>query len=70
MQNSEINAPATGIIQRSNGKSFFLRFHQNSKLSDMLFNEAPKYKDRQISVMQVMLIGDGYILAECINLED
>ena len=64
---TEIKTPATGIIQRSNQKSFFLRFHQKSTLSDELFKPNPKYDNKPISITQMMLINDGYILVECIN---
>ncbi len=67
---TEIKTPATGIIQRSNEKSFFLKFHQNSKLADKLFEPNPKYNDKDISVIQMMLINESYILAECVNVED
>ena len=66
----EIKTPATGIIQRSNEKSFFLKFHQGSKLADKLFEPNPKYNDKPISIIQMMLINEGYILAECVNVED
>ena len=67
---TEIKTPATGIIQRSNEKSFFLKFHQNSKLADQLFEPNPKYNNKAISIIQMMLINEGYILAECVNVED
>lgn len=67
---TEIKTPATGIIQRSNEKSFFLKFHQNSKLADYLFEPNPKYNNKAISIIQMMLINEGYILAECVNVED
>ena len=67
---TEIKTPATGIIQRSNEKSFFLKFHQNSKLADKLFEPNPKYSDKAISIIQMMLINESYILAECVNVED
>jgi hypothetical protein len=63
-------SPATGIIQRSNEKSFFLKFHQGSKLADKLFEPNPKYNDKSISIIQMMLINEGYILVECVNVED
>ena len=67
---TEIKTPATGIIQRSNEKSFFLKFHQNSKLADKLFELNPKYNDKAISIIQMMLINESCILAECVNVED
>lgn len=67
---TEIKTPATGIMQRSNEKSYFLRFHQNSKLAEKLFEPNPKYNESPIAIIQMMLINEAYILAECVNLED
>lgn len=61
---------ATGIIQRSNEKSFFLKFHRNSQVANKLFEPNPKYNDKSISIIQMMLIDEGHILAECVNVED
>lgn len=59
-----MNAPATGIIQRSSDKSFFIRCHQRSNLSDSIFDSNPTYEGKRICVLQAMLINDGYILIE------
>ncbi len=67
---TEIKTPATGIMQKSNEKSYFLKFHQNSKLSDQLFEPTPMYNKKPISIIQMMLINEGYILVECVNIED
>ena len=67
---TEIKTPATGIIQKSNEKSFFIKFHQSSRLADKLFDVKPKYNEINISIIQMMLINEGYILAECVNIED
>ena len=67
---TEVKTPATGIIQKSNEKSFFLKFHQGSPLSKDLFDLKPKYMEMEVSVIQVMLIGEGYLLAECVKLVD
>jgi len=65
---TDIKTPATGIIQRSADNSFFLNLHQKSNLADDLFDDKPKYKEKPVSVIQVMLINDGYMLAECVYL--
>jgi hypothetical protein len=67
---TNINTPATGIIQKSNEKSFFLNFHQNSQLAKKLFEPNPQYQNKNIVIVQMMLINEGYILAECVNLND
>ena len=66
---TEIKAAATGIIQRSNENSFFLKFHHGSRLADELFEPTPMYKNKSINIIQMLLIGEGYILAECIYLD-
>lgn len=66
---TEIKTPATGIIQRSSDDSFFLKFHQNSNLSKELFEPDAKYKNKPISIIQMMLINEGYILAEIIYIK-
>lgn len=59
-----MNTPATGIIQKSGAKSFFVNCHQNSNLADSLFSSKPRYNSRPISVLQVMLMNNGYVLIE------
>lgn len=66
----ELKNPATGIIQRSNPKSYFLRFHQNSILADEVFKEKPEHKKKAISIIQIMLINDNFILAEVVCTDD
>ena len=63
---NQINAPATGIIQRSSDSSFFLSFHQNSQLAGKLFDPKPEYENKPVSIIQVMLINKDYLLAEVI----
>lgn len=65
-----INTPASGIIQRSNEKSFFVRMHQKSQLSDKLFTDNPKYNDKPVMVIQVLLIQENYLLVELVNSDD
>lgn len=36
-QTVQFNAPCTGILQRSNPKSIFVRFQKNSPMEDMVF---------------------------------
>lgn len=64
----EKRTSVTGILQRSNENSFFVKFHQNSKLADKFFEPNPKYNDKPISIIQVMLVHQGYMLVEYINL--
>lgn len=65
-----INTPASGIMQKSNPKSFFLKMHHNSKLADALFDAEPEYKHRPVFVIQVLLMSDNWIMAEVVYKED
>ena len=67
---TEIKNPATGIIQKSNENSFFLKFHQNSQLADRLFEPKSMYGGKAISIIQIMLINESYLMAECVYVED
>jgi len=59
--------PNTGILNRSNEKSFFLRFHENSSLADLLFKPDPVYKNKNVLILQIMRTGEGYVLVECVD---
>ena len=65
-----INTPATGIIQKSNNKSFFVRFHQKSRMADMIFHHKPEYSNMSVIVIQVLLLGEGECLCELIKESD
>lgn len=61
--------PATGIVQKSAANSFFLRCHHNSQLAEKLFDSNPRYNGIAVTVLQVLLIEQGYMLVECAFLE-
>lgn len=65
-----INTPATGIIQKSDDKSFFLKFHQDSAMAKKIFNEKPEHNNIKVLVLQIMLINEGYLMVECIRESD
>lgn len=67
---TDIKTPATGIIQKSNPKSFFLKMHQDSRLSDTIFEDNPSYNKKRVEVIQVMLINKDYMLVEIVYTED
>lgn len=69
-QRVEINTPATGIIQKATKDSFFLRFHQNSQMALDLFKPKPKQDGKPIEILQIMLINDSFLIAECVFIED
>ncbi len=64
---TNINTPATGIIQKTSTGSFFLRCHHSSTLAAELFTNKPEYKNKPVCVIQVMLISEGYLLIELTN---
>lgn len=63
----DIKTPAMGIIQKSCNESFFLKFHQNSKLAENILDENPMYNKSPLVVLQVMLINESCLLAECVR---
>lgn len=65
-----INTPASGILQKSNNKSFFLRFHQKSRIADKIFHHNPMYENMQVVVIQTLLLGEGEMLCELIKESD
>jgi|GEM_PF-3996721 len=63
-QKASFNAPATGIIQRSDEKSFFIRFHETSEMAKEVFSDKPIYKNKPVDLLQAMLTNEGYVLVE------
>jgi len=61
-----LNTPATGIIQKSNKDSFFLRMHQESQLAKTIFTDVPKYNDVKVTVLQVLLTHESWFLVEIV----
>ncbi len=72
-QSIKINA-VSGTITKSHTKSIILRFNITSRLADSLFSENPKIisGDDKIPavVLQVMVCGEGQLLAEVIKKSD
>lgn len=65
-----INNPATGIIQKSNEKSFFINIGHRSGYADKIFCDNPKYLDQNVSVLQILLSNNDYIFLELVFAED
>lgn len=65
-----INTPASGIIQKSNDKSFFLILHQNSRKADKIFHHIPEYADMKVIVIQTLLLSEGQIMVEIVKESD
>lgn len=64
---TEINSPATGIIQKSNSKSFFLRMKNGSELSKQIFSMYPEYNRIRVAVIQVLLMDKEWLLVELVD---
>ena len=70
--NFKVNA-VSGTLTKTFRKSFYKRFHMNSRMADYVFdNEKPRLTDcgKEIVVLQVMLCGNEEFLAELIYKED
>lgn len=73
--NNSININAvSGTIVKNYRKSFILRFHMGSSMADCILSENPfiekSYSKIPIVVLQVMLCGDGELLAEVMWKDD
>ena len=70
---TDINTPASGIIQKSNKDSFFLHFHKNSQISDMIFNDSnPRYDikgERKVIAVLQILTNENYFIVEIVDIE-
>lgn len=60
------NQPATGIIQKSTAKSFFVRMHQKSDLASEIFGDNGKYRGKRIIILQVLLTHESWFLVEIV----
>ncbi len=70
-QSVNINA-VSGTIVKNYRKSFFVRFHIKSRMSDQLFSTNPTLSrgGNRVEVLQVMLCGDGECIAEVMWSDD
>lgn len=64
------NSPASGIIQKSTEKSFFVRMHQNSQMSKEVFTDVGEYNKKPVVVLQTLLSHEGWFLTEMIYKKD
>ena len=67
---TEIKAPATGIIQKSNINSYFIRMHQTRDLARELFVSKPKHNDVEVVILQVLLTHENWFLVEFVPKDD
>lgn len=56
---------ASGILQKSHDKSFFMWMHRTSDLAKKVFN-----KDSTYVVLQVLLMAEEYLLCEIVSESD
>lgn len=67
---TKVNA-VSGTLVKTFRKSFFKRFHMNSRMADCIFDEdEPSLHGAEIVVLQIMLCGNNELLAEIIYKED
>lgn len=70
LNNINLNSYPTGIIQKTQENSFFLKMHYSSERANELFREIPIYRINNcdngyvVNILQIMNIGDGYIIVE------
>lgn len=65
-----MNTPATGTLQKSNAKSFFLRILSTSIDAGSILSRSPKYRDVKVIVLQVLLMDKEWLLIEAIDESD
>jgi hypothetical protein len=61
-----IKPAANGMIQSSHPKAFFKYFHPNSALARELLNDKAKFIDKPVTILQILLVAEGYWVAEII----
>lgn len=56
------NTPSTGIIQKSNPKSNFIRFHSKSELAEYVFSDYPRlfFLGHTLALMKILLLGKRF----------
>lgn len=67
---TSFNTPASGIIQKSNAKSFFLILPQSCGHCIDIFSENSEYKSKRVVVLQTMLSNNNNLLIELIYEKD
>lgn len=78
-QTVSFNTPSTGMMQKSNPKSKFIRFQKGSKMEEWLFpkenidptiqvkNQYGVYNSTgKVTVLQVLIFGDNQFLCEVV----
>lgn len=61
------------IMKKTHKKSFFKRYHQNSKLAEYLYSDKPHMgegRDMYVVVLQIMPVNGENYIAEIVRLED
>ncbi len=66
---TELNTPATGVVQKSNSMSFFIRMHQDGKYSQKLYGDKPEYNDKPVRILQMMAT-DRHFIVEIVYVSD
>lgn len=67
--NLKINA-VSGTLTRSHPKSKFVHFHIKSRFAEHIFSTYPTMNKDAITVIQIMLCGEGVLLVEYVRDKD
>jgi hypothetical protein len=59
------------IMHKSNDvTSFFIKIHKNDVMStEEIFCEKPKYNNREVKVLQIMVLDEDYLILECTHVK-
>ena len=77
-QDTAINTPIAGIIQKSNPKSFMVRAQIGSVIGKKLESDNPRYNcnlgrnggfdnHKEVAILQILLMNDNYIMYELVE---
>jgi hypothetical protein len=59
------------IMHKSNDvTSFFIKIRKNDVMSkEEIFCEKPKYNNREVKVLQIMVLDEDYLILECTHVK-
>jgi len=66
----KFNGAASGIIQKSHDKSIFINMHNTGNLQKTMFSENPKFGEKKIVVLQVLLMSENWMMVEFVYEKD
>lgn len=54
------------IKKTKNENSFFVRAHATSNYGYKFFSDKPEYNGKEVKILQIMQIEEGYLIFECV----